>query len=117
MTERDARLLVQDMQRAAEAIAAVVENFGLAAFASDELRRKSVVHHIMVLGEAASRVPREIRDLAPDIPWRDMVAMRNKLIHAYFGVELQIVDQAAVAELPELRLQLEELRKRVDGRG
>jgi uncharacterized protein with HEPN domain len=116
VTDRDVRLLLQDMHNAAEAIAAVVENLDFAAFTNDDLRRKSVVHDFMVLGEAASRVPAEIRDLSPDIPWRDIVAMRNKLIHAYFGVELAIVFRAAIAELPELRRQLQALRAALDSR-
>jgi uncharacterized protein with HEPN domain len=114
VSDRDVRLLVQDMQKAAEAIATIVEGLSLAGFASDELRQKSVIHDFMVLGEAASRIPPATRALAPDIPWRDMVAMRNRLIHAYFGVELQIVFRAATVELPELRQKLEALRQRLD---
>ena len=114
MTERDVRLFLNDMQQAAEEIAAAVENVSLAAFAGDRIRHKAVVHDFLVLGEAASRIPAAIRDLAPDIPWRDMVAMRNKLIHGYFGVELAIVFRAATVELPELRGRLEALRARLD---
>ena len=76
--------------------------------------KKSVIHDFLVLGEAASRIPAEVRDLAPDIPWRDMVAMRNRLIHACFRVELQIVFRAALVELPMLRWQLQALRDRLD---
>ncbi len=114
MTERDVRLFVTDMQQATEAIAAAVDNVSLSAFAGDRMRQKAVVHDFLVLGEAASRIPAEIRDLAPEIPWRDMVAMRNKLIHAYFGVEVAIVFRAATVELPGLRRQLETLRARLD---
>jgi len=114
MGKRDGRLLVQDTLRAVEAIPAVVESLSFAGFAGDELRQKSVIHDFMVLGEAASRIPPETRALAPEIPWRDMVAMRNKLIHAYFRIELPIVFRAAIVELPELRRQLEALRDRLD---
>ena len=114
MSKREGRLLVQDMLRAVETIAAVVENLSFAGFASDELRQKSVIHDFMVLGEAASRGPPETRALAPEIPWRDMVAMRNKLIHAYLRIEPPIVLRAAIVELPELRRQLETRRARLD---
>lgn len=114
MTERDVRLFLTDMQQAAEAIAAAVAGLSLAAFAGDRMRQKAVIHDFLVLGEAASRIPAQIRDLAPEVPWRDMVAMRNKLIHAYFGVEVEIVFRAATVELPGLRDQLEGLCARLD---
>ena len=59
--------------------------------------------------EAASRISRELRAESPDVPWTDLVAMRNRLIHAYFDVNLDIVWQTVTEELPPLVKLLEKL--------
>ncbi len=50
-----------------------------------------MVRNLEILGEAASRISPEFRDAHPEIPWRDMVDMRNRLIHAYFDIDMDIV--------------------------
>ena len=86
----------------------------LEGFARDKLRHKAVIRDLEVLGEAAARLPDAIRALAPDIPWRDIVAMRNKLIHGYFGMDLAIVHHAAIIDIPDLLPRLRALLARMD---
>ena len=69
----------------------------------------ALVKSIEIIGEAASRISRELRTQSPDIPWADIVAMRNRLIHAYFDVNLDIVWQTVTDELPPLVRALEQL--------
>jgi uncharacterized protein with HEPN domain len=61
---------------------------GQAAFEQDELIQVWIFHHIQIIGEAASQLGREFHDSYPHIPWPQMVAMRNLLVHEYFGVDL-----------------------------
>lgn len=56
-----------------------------------------------VKGEAVKNIPENVRDLNPDVPWSEMVGMRDKLIHAYFGVDLSVVWMAVASDLPELK--------------
>lgn len=56
-----------------------------------------------IIGEAARRIPASVRCLHPQVAWQDMVAMRNKLIHEYFGVDLQVLWRTVQEDLPPLR--------------
>jgi len=69
----------------------------------------ALVKSIEIIGEAASRISPELRSQSPDIPLTDIVAMRNRLIHAYFDVNLDIVWQTVTDELPPLVKALEKL--------
>lgn len=71
----------------------------------------SVVKDIEILGEAASKVSEEGRNACPEIPWRDVVAMRNRLIHGYFDINLDIVWHTVTEELPPIIRQLEKIIK------
>jgi uncharacterized protein with HEPN domain len=69
----------------------------------------SIVRCLEILGEAAANLSEDFRRDTPQIPWGDIIGMRNRLIHAYFDVNLTIVWQTATEELPPLILELEKL--------
>lgn len=72
----------------------------------------SLVKSVEILGEAASKVSADLRQDYPDLPWREMVTMRNRLIHGYFDINLDIVWQTVVTELPPLIAALESVLNR-----
>lgn len=76
---------------------------GKKAFDSEELLQVWVVHHLQTVGEAASKLQRDLQDNHPEIPWAQIVAMRNILIHDYFAVDLDEVWVAAQRDIPELK--------------
>lgn len=69
----------------------------------------ALVKSIEIVGEAASKVSRDLRAKAPEIPWVDIVAMRNRLIHGYFDINLDVVWQTVTTELPPIVTQVEKL--------
>lgn len=75
----------------------------------DRVRALALLRCIEVIGEAASKVSRETRDENPDVPWVDIVGMRNRLIHAYFEVDLRRVCDTLTDDLPPLIVQLERI--------
>ncbi|MDQ3459196.1 MAG: DUF86 domain-containing protein [Deinococcota bacterium] len=75
---------------------------------TDRMLVLSLVKLIEIIGEAATGLSNEYRQAHPHIPWRDLVAMRNRLIHAYFDVNLDIVWRTVTEELPRLCKDLEE---------
>lgn len=75
---------------------------GRAAFEGDELVRTSVIHWIGVIGEAAARISESFRNEHPDVPWPEIVAMRNRLFHAYFDISADRVWEAVETDLPQL---------------
>jgi uncharacterized protein with HEPN domain len=76
---------------------------------SDRKLVLSIVKSIEIIGEAARKLTTERRESHPDIPWQDIIGMRNRLIHAYFDINLDTVWDTVTNELPPLIGNLEEI--------
>jgi uncharacterized protein with HEPN domain len=113
---RGAAHRLRDMLEALERIAQRTGS-GREAFASDELIQTWVVHHLLILGEAAARLGRDFHAAHPSIPWARMVGMRNILVHEYFGLDLDAVWMVVEAELPRLRDALSVLLAELEAGG
>jgi len=85
-----------------------------ATFICDRKTINAVIRSLEVMGEAAKRIPEEIRRKYPDIPWKRMAGMRDKLIHEYAGVDLETVWNVITEELPPLKPLLEKLAGEVE---
>ncbi len=72
----------------------------------------ALVKCIEIMGEAAGKVSGDVREDAPDIPWANIVAMRNRLIHGYFDINPDIVWRTVDEEIPQLLVPLERVLKR-----
>jgi uncharacterized protein with HEPN domain len=81
----------------------------LKTFAKDDKTVFAVIRALELIGEAAKMVPASVRKKYPDIPWRDMTGMRDKLVHEYFGVDLQTVWATVQQDLPALRPLIQRL--------
>ncbi|MEK9151362.1 MAG: DUF86 domain-containing protein [Patescibacteria group bacterium] len=79
-------------------------------FLSDIGTQDKVIRRLSVIGEAASQLPEEVRRAYPDVKWKEIIGMRNFLIHEYFGVTLSEVWLTVKRDLPELRQQLQQAR-------
>ena len=71
-------------------------------FLKDDKSVYAVIRAIGIIGEASQKIPPEIREKHPEIPWREISTMRNKLIHEYFGINMQVVWQTIHEDLPML---------------
>ena len=90
---------------------------GREAFERDELIQVWIQHHLQVIGEAAAQLGREFHQAHPEIPWREIVAMRNILVHEYFGVDLKEVWGTVEHDLPLFKNMIERLLRDLEERG
>ncbi len=77
-----------------------------ARFCADEVLSRAILHSLMIIGEASKRVPTEVQDRHPGVPWRDLAGLRNRIVHDYPGVDLTLVWTLVTTRLPELRAQI-----------
>lgn len=76
---------------------------GRKGFDESDLIQVWVLHHLQVIGEAASNLSDAARDKHPDVAWRNIIGMRNILVHGYFGIDVDIVWKVANEDLPPLK--------------
>lgn len=77
-------------------------------FRSDVRTQDAIIRNLQVLGEAAKKVSTGTRDAHPEIPWRDIAGMRDRVVHDYFGISLDIVWDVVVNHIPPLHEKIRE---------
>jgi len=78
-------------------------------FLADETHKRAFVRSIEIIGEATKKLPSRICEAAPEIEWKSIAGMRDRLVHDYFGVDYEVVWDAVVNRIPELRAAVERL--------
>jgi uncharacterized protein with HEPN domain len=76
---------------------------GETRFRTDVRTQDAIIRNLQVMGEAAKKVSTQARDAHPEIPWKDIAGMRDRVVHDYFGVSLDIVWDVVVNHIPPLR--------------
>lgn len=106
-------MYLEDMLEFCDAVLAYTAGQDARSLAADAMRLDATLRKLSLIGEAATRVPEDIRALAPDIPWRKIVATRNRMIHAYQTTEMSPLWSIVSSDVPALRLSLQALLQRM----
>ncbi len=102
----------RDRQRLEDVLEAIerIEKYtagGRTPFDKDELVQTWTLHHFQIIGEAVRGLSEEVRSANPEVPWGQIAAMRNILVHDYFGIDLDEVWNAVVRDLPPLKSKVD----------
>jgi len=106
MSRRDWTLFVADMQEACDKIAAYTSGMDFEAFCADPRTVDAVVRNLEIMGEASNGIPEEQKRHRPDIDWRAIKGLRNRIVHEYFGLSLAVIWAIVQTDLPMLAQQL-----------
>ncbi len=100
---------IEDILTSIQEIEEFVKGMSFDDFVKDKKTVNAVIRSLEVMGEAVKKIPKEIRDKYPDIPWKYIAGMRDKLIHEYHGVDLTIVWEVIEKEIPPLKPKFKEI--------
>lgn len=102
MSSRQWQERIRDILDAIAEIDEFIENMDFESFRRDQKTVRAVEMNFIIIGEAAAAIPDEIMDDQPEVPWHLMRGMRNRLVHAYFAVDEQIMWDTLQTDIPEL---------------
>ena len=109
--------LLRDILLEAEFLADQVAQTTFNAFIQDEVKKRAFVWSLEIIGEAAKKIPPDTREQIPEIEWKKMAGMRDRLIHDYADVDYAIVWDVASTKVPELARQLRPIVEANDDNG
>jgi uncharacterized protein with HEPN domain len=109
MTQRDIRDYLRDILSTIDLATSFVASMSFEEFQADAKTTFAVIRALEIIGEATKNIPVNIREQHPEIPWKGFAGMRDKLIHAYFGVNLEVVWETLQQNLPQLRPTIEQI--------
>jgi len=113
MSEREWRFYLDDMLRFAEDVQKFTKGFDQARFVATDLNYDASLRKLELIGEAATHIPIEVREANPAVPWRLIIATRNRLIHAYLGIDNDTLWSIIQDDVPVLLDELNKLRARI----
>ena len=109
-TLREWRFYLDDMISFAEKVIAYTDSHDQSEFIASGLNYDATVRNLELIGEAATHIPDTVRDANPDLPWRLIIATRNRLIHGYLGIDNDTLWSTIQSDIPALLPKLRQLR-------
>jgi len=109
MSDRTDKDFLSDIQEATRRVKVYTAGMTYEVFLADTKTQDAVMRNLEIIGEATKNLSIELRTGYPDVPWKGMAGVRDRLIHHYFGVNLDIVWNIVTTELPDVALQIDEI--------
>jgi uncharacterized protein with HEPN domain len=114
MSKRSLGLLIEDIWESIEKIERYTKGMTQDSFQSDEKTTDAVVRNLEIIGEAAGRLPKNFTDQHSKIEWVKIKGLRNRIVHEYFGVDIQIIWQILEKDLPAFKASLKSIRDQLN---
>ncbi len=105
---------LQDILDAIEKAEEFTQGMSFEAFSRDDKTIFAVVRALEIIGEASKKISDELREQYSSLPWRQMAGMRDKLVHGYFGVNVEVVWKSVIEDLPPLKRQVSHMLAEID---
>jgi len=109
--KRDDRVYLQHISDAVTKIEKYIQGIDEEKFLQNSLVQDGVIRQLEIIGEAIKNLSSELREHHSHISWRDFAGMRDKLIHQYFGVDIQVVWTTATEDIPEIKEEINKILK------
>ena len=103
------RFYVQDMIEFSEKVLSYTDGLDQATFIADDLKYDATLRNLELVGEAATHIPRAVRDAHPEIAWREIIATRNRVAHGYLGMDEDVIWDIIQTDIPNLLPALRDL--------
>lgn len=111
--KRNYKMFVEDILESIKKIEKYIKGIKYADFENNDLIVDAVVRNLEIIGEAAKNIPENVRLANPDVSWSRMIGLRNVTIHEYFGLDLSIIWEIASKNLPETKISIVKLLKKI----
>jgi uncharacterized protein with HEPN domain len=115
MENKDSLVYVEDMLKSIELIRRYIKGMRKGEFKDDEEKQDAVIRRIELLGEAVKRLPASVKVICKKLPWKEISGMRDKLVHDYMWVDLDLVWEVTQSEIGPLEECLKGIRDRLEG--
>ena len=111
--KREIKDYIQDIIEAMDNAVKFINKMPYEKFVQDDKTIYAVIRAVEIIGEASKNIPEETRRKYPEIPWKDMAGMRDKVIHEYFGVNIERIWLTIKEDVPKIRPSIEKLLKEI----
>lgn len=112
--KRNIKLYIKDMIEYIERAEKYLNNLSYEEFINDLKTCDAIIRCIEVIGEAAKKVPENLKNKYPFIPWRDIAGMRDKIVHGYFSIDYEVVWLTIKEDIPKLKPLLKNLLEELE---
>ena len=113
MSKRDIKLYIEDINESIRKIEKYTKDLSLDDFKKNIMAVDAVVRNLSVIGEAVKNIPEEVKAKHPNIPWQEIIGMRNKITHEYFGVDIDILWETIKKDIPAFAKQINQLQANI----
>ena len=115
MSKRSDLDLLEDILICMDKIHKYIDGITYDGFENDSKTQDAIIRNIEVIGEAAKQLSDDIRQKYHNVPWKEIAGTRDRLIHGYFGVNIDIIWEIVTIDIPKLKTEIEEIKNELNG--